>query len=605
MRWFIEVSRVDEDAIDERLCVEARRWQEALQRVREYRGDSAPLSSFSIELFDNGYRAVDPAHEHRYVVERAPSDAPLSAGVPESARPSSRAPRPSSGVTSRTPRAPSLVPATRELGLAEGGLVRFQEIQRRFEEPTADVPISYREIAYGVAPGTSKQAIEQLLFDRLGRLRSELDGRRGCYVQLAVFDHVWVRRPIRPPLATLAWKDWRGKPELTFPGSTPTPGPGGAAASESAATSRASAQSIAPSRVISTPPSAAPEEAPHPPGAASGHAEPATPATATERSVASTAPASSTASNTEQRSESPAVSTTAMVAVEATLGVATGQQANPKTGEQAHLEAKTSGSPEAPATSMPEAEAGVQIPSEAAEVATAEVGAAEVGAAEPQALESGAAEPEAVQPAASKPAGESAAPPRLVLAEQESDSSPNAARRASDTDLIGELFETLHELHFCTDVVSGADFVIKLITRTFGCRRCFVHIFDIDARNFVLVRQAGADASLLLTRTPDKDPLFDQVMHAPAAVKVDDAASDPRFQSARWLVGGAGPRSVLLCAAHQGGRYLGLVELADPMGGAPFSEVEANALEYLCGQFGEFIAERPLVLDDDVVLANR
>jgi GAF domain-containing protein len=71
------------------------------------------------------------------------------------------------------------------------------------------------------------------------------------------------------------------------------------------------------------------------------------------------------------------------------------------------------------------------------------------------------------------------------------------------------------------------------------------------------------------------------------------------------VVEGTSPRFVLCCAARQGGRYLGLVELADPVGGAPFSEVDTNALEYLCGQLGEFIANRPLVLDDDVVLANR
>jgi hypothetical protein len=39
------------------------------------------------------------------------------------------------------------------------------------------------------------------------------------------------------------------------------------------------------------------------------------------------------------------------------------------------------------------------------------------------------------------------------------------------------------------------------------------------------------------------------------------------------------------------------------VGGGPFGQVDENALEYICGQFGEFIASRPLVLDADVVLA--
>jgi hypothetical protein len=496
MRWFIEVSRVGEDAIDEKLCVEARRWQEALQRVREYRGDVAPLSSFSIELLDNGYRAVNVMHKRRYLVERAPSDAPLSTEVPESpVRPSSRAPgatsSPPSGAASRAAAVerPSALPASRELGLPAGGLVRFQEIQRRFEEPTPEAPISYREVAYGVNPGTSREAIEQLLFDRLGGLRSELDGRRGCFVQLAVFDHVWVRRPLRPPLATLVWKDWRGEPELAFPGSKPAaPAPDGE-----------SMEPIAPSPVIAATSSAPPETTHETP---EGVADAAS--AAEEQSASSTPP--------ERDEESTPAST---------------------------------------------------------------------------------------------PGRQSPAAPRLVLAEPDAESSPSVRRRRSETDLIGELFETLHDLHFCPDVVSGADLVLKVLKQTLPSRLCFVHVFDINARNFVLVRQAGADVSLLLTRTPDKDPLVDQVMHAHAAVKVDDAGNDERFRDGRWVVEGTSPRFVLCCAARQGGRYLGLVELADPVGGAPFSEVDTNALEYLCGQLGEFIANRPLVLDDDVVLANR
>src|SRR5882724_1077244 len=81
MRWFVEVSRVGENSSDERYCVEAKQWQAALQEARKLRGDSGPLSKFSIELLDDGYRAVDPKQKLRFVVAKAPQDAELSAEV--------------------------------------------------------------------------------------------------------------------------------------------------------------------------------------------------------------------------------------------------------------------------------------------------------------------------------------------------------------------------------------------------------------------------------------------------------------------------------------------------------------------------------------------
>src|SRR5678816_4355907 len=78
MRWFIEVSRVGEDTPIDKYCLDAKQWQAALQEARKLRGDLGPLSKFSIELLDNGYRAIDPSQQIRYIVSKAPGDSPLS-----------------------------------------------------------------------------------------------------------------------------------------------------------------------------------------------------------------------------------------------------------------------------------------------------------------------------------------------------------------------------------------------------------------------------------------------------------------------------------------------------------------------------------------------
>src|SRR5690348_4934124 len=81
-RWFVEVSRVDADTHQERYCVDALQWQQALQQARKLRGDRGALSRFAIELLDSGYRATDPAARLRYTISRAPKDASLSDGHP-------------------------------------------------------------------------------------------------------------------------------------------------------------------------------------------------------------------------------------------------------------------------------------------------------------------------------------------------------------------------------------------------------------------------------------------------------------------------------------------------------------------------------------------
>ncbi len=57
------------------VVVAAESWQKALHAARVSRGDAGPISGFSIELLDEGYRAVDPLARRRYDVKRAADDA--------------------------------------------------------------------------------------------------------------------------------------------------------------------------------------------------------------------------------------------------------------------------------------------------------------------------------------------------------------------------------------------------------------------------------------------------------------------------------------------------------------------------------------------------
>ena len=77
MRWLVEVSSLTKTDT-QKYCVDAESWQRALQAARTQRGEDGPMSGFSIELLEEGYRAVDPLAKIRFVVKRAPDDMPVT-----------------------------------------------------------------------------------------------------------------------------------------------------------------------------------------------------------------------------------------------------------------------------------------------------------------------------------------------------------------------------------------------------------------------------------------------------------------------------------------------------------------------------------------------
>jgi len=178
-------------------------------------------------------------------------------------------------------------------------------------------------------------------------------------------------------------------------------------------------------------------------------------------------------------------------------------------------------------------------------------------------------------------------------------------RRRAGEDLISELFEVTHDLHFMRDIAAGADFLLSVIVDILPCEGVLIHVFDINTNHFVVVRAKGQNPrAALMNRMSDQDPLALQVMRSTQAVVIKDAASDPRFNAERWQLVGVAPKQALCAPVRQGGRYLGLLELANPDGGAPFHATEVNAVDYLCGQFAEFLANRPIILASDVILGR-
>ena len=623
MRWFVEVSRVGESSVAEEYCVEAKQWQAALQEARKLRGDSGALSKFSIELLDRGYRAVDPSLKLRYLINEAPPEAkltgsslngssaessggkqravesivptafstsvappasstvggslvprpashaaprPISVSPPRPSPTSMAAPRsqqllvpddpvppapptPGASITS-APSAPSSVaPAS-----LRPPIPAFELVRQRSEEPRAESPITYRELAFAVKPGVTRAEIEALLHDRYQATLATIEDRPpGKFVQLAVFDHVFQRRPERPPIATFLWKDWRGDPVIAFPGFGDAPmGP-------MSQVPPAPASLLPPANGASVaPPSLA--LLPLPPSLGPG---PLAAPVASVLPVASVVPESAPVVPM-----APVVfSSVPPVPVEPPPVVV----AAPVVSEPAPLVAE----PAVAAVAPPPAETAAPAPAFELNFESTPFNAVP-------------------SPPPSSPSSERASRPRLAV-----------GRRRAGEDLISELFELMHELHFMRDVAAGAEFVLSVLDEVLPCEGALIHVFDINTSHFVVVRAKGPNArDVLLQRMSDQDPFAVAVMRGSRALSVKDAANDPRFTGPRWRAVGVAPRAALCGAVQQGGRYLGLLELVNPQGGTPFHQSELNALDYICEQFADFLSKKPITLGADVVLAR-
>jgi len=286
MRWWVQVSPVAGGGLGDPVAVEAPNWRAALERARAARGEPESIGGFYVEVGVDGYQAIDPRTKQRYRV-RAEPDSPDRGGAaaaPQSATPVGKTtieafpppptlgssdefhtlratpeygssdaavestadtePMPSplpplSGARSlASPPAPDPLLFERSAEAAPTTLEPtkpsleaprepdFWLVGKREETSSEASPVTYREYVYAVEPGTKTSEAELLLRSRFREVQSSIrDCQPGKFVQLAVYDHVFRSQPVRPPIATLVWKDWQGDAVLRFPGSVPPPSP--------------------------------------------------------------------------------------------------------------------------------------------------------------------------------------------------------------------------------------------------------------------------------------------------------------------------------------------------------------------------------------------
>ncbi len=106
-------------------------------------------------------------------------------------------------------------PSSRDGAAGEGAQILFA----RGEDPSAQSPLTYREIAFCLPEGTTEAEAERVLRQHLQALVEQIaPAPPGKYIALAAFDVRFEGRPPKPPLVTLTWKDWHGaEPKVAYP----------------------------------------------------------------------------------------------------------------------------------------------------------------------------------------------------------------------------------------------------------------------------------------------------------------------------------------------------------------------------------------------------
>jgi hypothetical protein len=177
---------------------------------------------------------------------------------------------------------------------------------------------------------------------------------------------------------------------------------------------------------------------------------------------------------------------------------------------------------------------------------------------------------------------------------------PPPAAANSQADLIGTIFDSVHDVHFAPTLLDGADLLCDIAYRNIPCNGAFIFLHDMNTAGWILAAGAGEGAARLFgERLPAGDPLLARIGQRGVGLRVSGEAC------VHTLNAGARPGHALLASAAVGGRLYGVIELVVAAGGEPFTDEQEHALAYLAEQFATFAASRGILIRENEIVARR
>lgn len=637
MRFFVEVTPIGKSDT-QKYCVDADSWQKALQNVRSLRKEDGSISGFSIELADDGYRAVDPTARLRYMVKKAPADALLSNGYDEGSAsvPSAKSQAPPTVAVVASPApvqvavqpvvapAPMSAPAaapgrplSRTMSFGSSGTALLAQTQNQPPAPPPSVPrVSPSKPAppraAAVAPPTAPAHVAPLVgAEKSDSVPPSSKRPAGPIVVLykkeqepTAASPISYREEVfaAPPSTTEEQAEAILRAQFQIVSEALALAPSGKYVNLAVFDRVFEGRPPVPPLVTLTwkdwkgggPTLTFPRRAKAQlststqPSNLSTHAASATsqPVPAAPDPVASPAAVfpSQPASVARAPSNRPAPASTDARAVAASAPPARARvEMNEST-----VVVKDDSSDALPTMEvLPNAASSVEIlvePSAPAPIAVA-LTPAPVPVVPPAPSSANLVAP-----------GSSSA--RRASWKQTPAALDGSRVRVRGDELIALLFEEMHDLNFMADALEGAAFCLWVALDKLPSSAGFIHFYDIDKREYVIASVAGvAGVEQATKRISQNDPWLAEAMRRRTAFVVADASSHEGANVERFAAFG-GARSVIVAPLMLGGRALGAIEIVNPIDGAPFGEDDANAIAYMAEQFAEFVSSHGMVVDE-------
>jgi hypothetical protein len=424
----------------------------------------------------------------------------------------------------------------------------------RLHEPSDESPILYRERAYLVDALQSDDDLEEHLEAELSRIRRDWRHRDASqFVQLALYDHRFEGEPSFPPVATLSWKDWQGRSEIWVRGVRRSTLPPGIPLDSIPPVPRPGRPTAAERRAIE-------------------HARPSTPPDDLDLPVFEPS---------EEELQ-------ALDDVEDPLSEQDDPDFDDITPVSALEDTPASAEQVANALRSDEQRSDEQRDDEQRDDEDSHDRAA---VDETSDSDRGDAAPDS-GPAWQSPDRSGEFP---IPVQDELPTAPSSQRVLASEELIGLLFERLNELAYVATLGAGADCLLAGLAETIPFDGALIHVIDVEAEEFVVMRGFGADQREVIgRRTPGPDTHLFECLRRKATLELGQ--SDISKSRATWQALGVLPRHVIASPVHRLNQPIGVIELCRTTAKGPFSSGQISALEYACEQFAEFAAERPMEL---------
>lgn len=170
-------------------------------------------------------------------------------------------------------------------------------------------------------------------------------------------------------------------------------------------------------------------------------------------------------------------------------------------------------------------------------------------------------------------------------------------RRAVGDDLAQALFDASRALDLESDALSAARFCLDALHRIIPCRVSVVHWFDISKRDFVVVHARGEESeAMVLERSSHDDPLLRIAMQKVEPFAWEDLRRAPVTRLTRFSELG-NVATALVCPLVAAPRWLGAIELVDPVDRAPFRTEDIKNARYVADRYTRFLKSHSQVVD--------